>query len=65
MEKFYCLSMNGDLCALGNHQDWETAEDTAHQLSLSPVWVFGEQTFNDWRQFLNNEHEQANKEATA
>ena len=56
MEKFYCVSMDGDLYALGNHGDWEAAEDTAQNLGLSPVWVFGEETFSNWRNFLNEAH---------
>ena len=56
-EMFYCLASDGLLWVLGNHGDWEAAEDTAHSIGLEPIWVFGEQAANQWRAVLTNEGE--------
>ncbi len=53
-EKFYCLSWDGDLYALGYQVDWTSAESRAQDRGLMPVWVFGEKAFNTWRETLNH-----------
>jgi hypothetical protein len=55
-EKFYCLSMNGEIFSLGTHENWESAENLAQDSKLEPIWVFGEESFNDWRITLNAFH---------
>lgn len=55
-EKFYCLSMNGEIFSLGIHENWESAENLAQDSKLEPIWVFGEESFNDWRITLNTFH---------
>jgi hypothetical protein len=37
--------------------DMELAEDLAQDSKLEPIWVFGEESFNDWRNTLNKFHE--------
>ncbi len=54
LEKFYCLSWDGNLYALGGHIAWYDAEYTTLKRGLDPVWIFGEESFNEWRETLNN-----------
>jgi hypothetical protein len=49
--------MNGQIFSLGTHENWESAEDLAQDSKLEPIWVFGEESFNDWRNTLNKFHE--------
>ena len=56
-EKYYCLSSDSLLYALGDHGDFEAAEATAKDLHLDPVWIFGEESFQSWRDSLNNAYE--------
>jgi|688.fasta_scaffold399220_5 hypothetical protein len=53
-EKFYCLAYNGDLVDIGYHDSWEEANRYAEDdLALQPIWVFGEESANQWRSVLN------------
>lgn len=56
MEKWYCLNSDGLLYALGSHGDFDAAEATAESLGLDVIWMFGEETFHSWRDFLNTAH---------
>ena len=53
-ENFFCLSADGHIYFLGNHGDWEAAEDTAQNLGYEPIWVFGENSAKDWHLTLNH-----------
>jgi hypothetical protein len=47
-ETYFCLATDGLLYNLGNHGDYEAAEDTATGLRLDVVWMFGESTAHSW-----------------
>jgi hypothetical protein len=53
-ENYYCLAADGLLYALGNHGDYEAADDTARGLGLDVIWLFGEDSRDSWRDSLNN-----------
>ena len=53
-ENYCCLATDGLLYALGNHGDYEAANDTAESLGLDVIWLFGEATRDSWRDSLNN-----------
>jgi hypothetical protein len=55
-ENYYCLASDGLLYALGNHGDYEAANDTAESLGLDVIWMFGEATRDSWRDSLNYFH---------
>jgi len=63
-EMFFCLSGDGELYILGNHGDWEAAEDTAQNLGLDPIWVFGEESAKQWRNTLNHPESTLNHSET-
>jgi len=52
-ENYFCLASDGLLYSLGNHGDFESAEDTAKSLGLDVVWMFGEDTAQSWQYHLN------------
>jgi len=53
-QNYYCLADDGRLYALGNHGDYEAAEDTAKSLGWNVVWLFGEDSRDDWADCLNS-----------
>jgi hypothetical protein len=57
-ENYYCLASDGLLYALGNHGEYEAANDTAESLGLDVIWLFGEATRDSWRDSLNDFHNQ-------
>lgn len=40
-DDYFCICTNSRLWVLGNHGDFEAAEDTARSLGVEPVWMFG------------------------
>lgn len=50
---YFALSSDGDLCNLGNHGDWESAENTATDLLINQIWVFNEIQAKSWANFIN------------
>jgi hypothetical protein len=53
-QNYYCLDADGNLYALGNHGDYDAAEDTAKDLGHDVIWLFGEATMRSWHHSLNN-----------
>lgn len=51
-DEYFCIGADGRLWILGNHGDYEAAEDTAKSLEVEVVWMFGKQTAIDWRDSL-------------
>jgi len=51
-DDYFCIGADGRLWVLGNHGDYEAAEDTAASLNVDVVWMFGKQTATDWRDSL-------------
>lgn len=52
-QNYFCIGSEGVLWILGNHGDFEAAEDTAKSLSIDVIWMFGEQTAMDWLERLS------------
>jgi len=53
-EIYFCLASDGLLYNLGDHGDYEAAEDTAQSLGLDVIWMFGESTAHSWRDTLDH-----------
>jgi hypothetical protein len=51
-ELYFCLVSDGLIYNLGDHGDFEAAEDTAQSLGLDVIWMFGESTAQSWRDTL-------------
>lgn len=53
-EMYFCLASDGLLYILGNHGDFEAAEDTARDMGLEVIWLLDEQTARSWRDTLTD-----------
>lgn len=53
-EMYFCLAADGLLYVLGNHGDYEAAEETAQSLGLDVIWLFGEDSARSWKDTLNS-----------
>jgi hypothetical protein len=51
---YFALNNDGLLYDLGDHGDWECAEDTANNMKLDPLWVFDETVAKSWVEFIND-----------
>jgi hypothetical protein len=51
---YFCLAADGFLHALGDHGDFEAAEDTALCQGLQSVWLFDQATARSWLEFLQD-----------
>lgn len=48
-DNWFCLdAATGDIFFLGNHGDFQAAEDTVSSLGINSVWTFGEDTARRW-----------------
>ena len=50
---YFALSADGDLYNLGDHGDWESAENTASDLLIDQIWVFNETQAKSWASFID------------
>ena len=53
-QMYFCLDQRGELWILGEHGDFEAAEDTAKSMGLDPFWIADEETANQWRRTLTS-----------
>ena len=51
-DDYFCVGVDGNLWILGNHGDYEAAEDTAKSLGIDAVWMFGRKTAEQWKATL-------------
>ena len=55
---YFCLADDGLLWKLGNHGDFDAADDTARSIGLNAIWIFDELTMQNWRETLNTWNQQ-------
>lgn len=53
-QDYFCIGADGNLWILGNHGDYEAAEDTAQSLGIDVIWLFGEATAAYWKEKLES-----------
>jgi len=51
---YFALNNDGLLYDLGDHGDWESAENTASDMKLDQVWVFNEIYAKSWAKFIKD-----------
>ena len=51
---YFALNTDGLLYDLGDHGDWESAENTASNMKLDQIWVFDEIVAKSWAEFIEN-----------
>lgn len=52
---YFALNDDGLLYNLGDHGDWEAAEDTAQSIGIDPVWLFDEDTAQSYAGFIGDQ----------
>ena len=55
---YFALNPDGLLCNLGDHGDWEAAEETARDLRIDPIWTLNEDEALNWAEFILTEIKQ-------
>jgi hypothetical protein len=51
---WYCIACDGKLYILGDHGDFESAEEKAEDMGLEAVWLFDQTTADEWRETLTS-----------
>ena len=57
-EVYFCLASDGLIYNLGDHGDFEAAEETAESLGLDVIWMLGEAEASSWRDTFNHHFKQ-------
>lgn len=52
-EKYYALTHRGDLVLLGEFEDFEDADNEAERNHGGAIYLFGQETAQEWRDALN------------
>jgi hypothetical protein len=58
---YFALNPDGLLYNLGDHGDWESAEETASDLRIDPIWTINEDEALNWAEFILTEIKQTRK----
>ena len=61
---YFALNPDGLLCNLGDHGDWEAANETANDLKIDAIWLLDEFEAQNWASFIQ-EQIRENKKALA
>jgi hypothetical protein len=59
---WYCLAADGNLYILGDHGDFEAADDAADEMGLEAVWLFDQTTADEWWETLKSVKAQFSEE---
>ena len=51
---YFVLNNDGLIYNLGDHGDWESADETAHDMMLEPIWLIDEHEAQNWASFITN-----------
>ena len=55
---YFALNPDGLLYNLGDHGDWESAEETASNMRIDPIWTLNENEALNWAEFIFTEIKQ-------
>ena len=55
---YFALNPDGLLYNLGDHGDWESAEETASNMRIDPIWTLNEDDALNWAEFILTEIKQ-------
>jgi len=55
---YFALNPDGLLYNLGDHGDWESAEETASNMRIDPIWTLNEDEALNWAEFILTEIKQ-------
>jgi hypothetical protein len=55
---YFALNPDGLLYNLGDHGDWESAEETASNMKIDSIWTLNEDEALNWAEFILTEIKQ-------
>jgi len=55
---YFALNPDGLLYNLGDHGDWESADETASNMRIDPIWTLNENEALNWAEFILTEIKQ-------
>ena len=58
---YFALNPDGLLYNLGDHGDWEAADETAHDMMLDPIWTLDEYEALNWADFIQTSIKETKK----
>lgn len=58
---YFALNNDGLLYNLGDHGDWEAADETAHDMMLEPIWMIDEHEALNWASFIQEQIKESRK----
>ena len=58
---YFALSPDGLLCNLGDHGDWEAANESSEDLMLEPIWLVDEFEAQNWATFIQEQIKETRK----
>ena len=58
---YFALSPDGLLCNLGDHGDWEAADETARDLRIDSIWLLDEHEALNWASFIQEQIKESRK----
>jgi len=59
---YFALNNDGLIYNLGDHGDWEAADESSHDLMLEPIWLFDEFEAQNWASFIQEQIKETRKE---
>ena len=58
---YFALNPDGLLCNLGDHGDWEAADETARNLRIDAIWLLDENEALNWASFIQEQIKDSRK----
>lgn len=58
---YIVLNSDGLLYNLGDHDDWESADEAAHDMMLDPIWTLDEYEALNWAEFIQSSIQKTRK----
>ena len=62
---YFALNNDGLIYNLGDHGDWEAANESSHDLMLEPIWLLDEFEAQNWASFIQEQIKETRKALAA
>ena len=58
---YFALNNDGLIYNLGDHGDWESADETSQDMMLEPIWLLDEFEAQNWASFIQDQIRETRK----